>query len=109
MTINAATGVVTWFYPEPADTPHLITIRATNGAGSGTETWHVMYYGGGDMDQDGDVDLIDFLTFAGCFAGGGITTPPASCTPDELECSDLDGDGDVDLADFVTFANSFTG
>lgn len=57
----------------------------------------------GDFDDDGDVDLTDFLTFENCFAGPG-TSPPGGC-----DAADLDFDGDVDLSDFAVFQRAFTG
>jgi hypothetical protein len=59
-----------------------------------------------DFDNDGDVDLTDFLLFAQCF--GGAANPPAPGCPDGLD-ADCDDDGDVDLADFTQLAQSFTG
>ncbi len=57
----------------------------------------------GDLDGDGDVDLIDFSTFSTCFTGPGVTAGP------ECVLADLDSDGDVDLTDFATFSSAFTG
>ena len=48
-----------------------------------------------DYDDDGDVDPVDFGTFAGDFAGG------------TAERSDFDWDGDVDPVDFGSFAGHF--
>ncbi len=39
MSINSSTGEVTWDDPQPADSQHTITIRATNSAGSDDESW----------------------------------------------------------------------
>ena len=58
----------------------------------------------GDLDLDGDVDLADFITFAGCF---GQTMPSGSCSASELWRSDLNQDGEINLIDFVSFANNF--
>jgi len=56
----------------------------------------------GDLDGDGDVDLLDFGIFQANFTG-----PDGSgMTPGD---GDLDGDGDVDLLDFGTFQANFTG
>ena len=108
MQINNATGVVSWAKPRPSAEPYEITIRAVNSTGEGTASWQMTYVGGGDYDGDGDIDLNDFATFAVCFGGPAVTTPPGGCTAEQFECSDIDGDGDVDLADFGTFAVRFT-
>lgn len=39
MTINSASGVVTWPTPTIAGSPHAVTIRATNSAGLDDESW----------------------------------------------------------------------
>ncbi|MGD9715379.1 MAG: hypothetical protein AB7V46_25485, partial [Thermomicrobiales bacterium] len=60
-------------------------------------------YRRGDMDSDGDVDLLDFGEFQLCFTGqDGVAS---------FECrgADFDGDGDVDLVDFGEFLTAFTG
>lgn len=57
----------------------------------------------GDFDGDGDVDIVDFTTFSGCFGGSGEPVQEG------CESADLDGDGDVDIVDFNTFAANFTG
>ena len=55
----------------------------------------------GDFDDDGDVDLDDYMLFE--FAMNGPGQAPGYGDPD------LDGDGDCDLADFAIFAANFTG
>ena len=63
----------------------------------------------GDLDEDGDVDVIDFGTFVDCFGGPENTTPPSGCSPETFDACDLDQDNDVDLGDFTTFQAAFTG
>jgi hypothetical protein len=58
---------------------------------------------GGDFDNDGDVDLIDFGVFQICFTG------PTSNYEAGCECGDFDFDGDLDLVDFGNFSLAFTG
>ncbi len=60
-----------------------------------------------DLNLDGRVDLTDFLTFAACFAGPNVATPPDGCSADDSARADIDRDGDVDLGDFASFATQF--
>ena len=60
----------------------------------------------GDFDEDGDVDLDDFGSFAACY--NGSARPPAPACPPGVD-ADCDGDGDVDLDDFGIFAANYTG
>lgn len=57
-----------------------------------------------DFDCDGDVDLVDFGHFRGCFNG-------SNCPPAGSDCgdADLDFDDDVDLLDFAVFRGCFNG
>ena len=57
----------------------------------------------GDCDEDGDVDLTDFLCFRDCFHGPDHW-PPKAC-----DVVDFDLDGDVDVLDFHAFVQHFTG
>jgi hypothetical protein len=61
----------------------------------------------GDLDGDGDVDLGDFMLFAGALAGPAVWDPPQSCDSTHFIRADLDDDLDVDLADFAGFQQSF--
>lgn len=61
----------------------------------------------GDSNDDGVVDLDDFVILAQCLAGPGEADPPVGCDPYQFRASDLDDDGDVDLADFAAFAVNF--
>jgi hypothetical protein len=56
-----------------------------------------------DLDDDGDVDGNDFLTFSLCF-NDSLNPPQAACPKIK---ADLDGDGDVDGNDFLTFSLCF--
>ena len=54
-----------------------------------------VYDANGDFDADGDVDLVDFAAFQGCFD----STPMATgCVP-----GDMNGDDAIDLNDFEDF------
>ncbi len=58
----------------------------------------------GDIDGDGDVDLIDFASFSACF---GLSAPePPTCDAAAWNASDMDGNGIVNLVDFNTFATN---
>ena len=41
MTIDSSTGVVSWANPVTVDSPHTVTIRATNTAGFDDESWQL--------------------------------------------------------------------
>jgi hypothetical protein len=56
----------------------------------------------GDFDSDGDVDVVDFNTFAACFDGAGQRAE-VGCDP-----CDLDADLDVDCVDWLTFRGAWT-
>ncbi|HUU82100.1 MAG TPA: C25 family cysteine peptidase [Phycisphaerae bacterium] len=57
----------------------------------------------GDLNDDGRVDLADYLGLEGCLTGpeGGVA---GGCGP-----ADFDGDSDVDLWDFAEFSAVFEG
>jgi hypothetical protein len=59
----------------------------------------------GDLDSDGDVDLLDWVSFYPCILGPIGGPVPDTCSG----VSDLDGDGDTDLRDCASFATRFTG
>lgn len=53
-----------------------------------------------DLDNDGDIDIIDFGIFADAF---GSTTGQ----PNYNSVADMEPDGDVDIIDFGVFADNF--
>jgi len=57
-----------------------------------------------DLDDDGDVDLTDFVYFQACFNG-----PNRPYARDGCADADLDRDTDVDVADFSEFQGCFNG
>ncbi len=57
----------------------------------------------GDADDDGDVDLADYLALRACVG------PPGRAPGFACFAFDLDLDGDVDLSDVVTFQTFVTG
>ena len=57
----------------------------------------------GDLDNDCDVDLIDWSRFMNCLIGPGVGAEPA------CRDADLDQDNDVDLKDSALLQSNFTG
>ncbi|MFQ5414846.1 MAG: S8 family serine peptidase [Phycisphaerae bacterium] len=57
----------------------------------------------GDVDTDGDTDLVDFSAYRACLGGPGVPAGPGCST------ADLDEDGDVDMFDFILMQTNFTG
>ncbi len=57
----------------------------------------------GDLDEDGDVDLVDHSSFQKCLTGPGGTASA------ECGAADFDNDNDVDLIDWYGFQAVFTG
>ena len=55
----------------------------------------------GDLDNNGIVNLDDYVIWQNCLEGPGIIVPPACAI------ADCDADQDVDLSDFAIFAESF--
>lgn len=62
----------------------------------------------GDIDDDNDVDLIDFGEFVLCLSGPDADRNPGlrDCAGNCLSTFDCDADRDVDLKDFGQFQNS---
>ena len=58
----------------------------------------------GDAENDGDVDLDDYVILRQCLTGPGEAAPPSPC-----RVMDFDQDGDVDLLDYAGFQAGFTG
>ncbi len=103
MTIDHSTGVVSWLpgvvgYGDPLS--YTVTLRATNTAGSGTESWTVTVKSG-DLNRDGVVTVHDHASMRFCRTGPGRPAWPMCI------CADADDDGDIDLSDFQAFQNVF--
>ncbi|MDX2130741.1 MAG: M12 family metallo-peptidase [Planctomycetota bacterium] len=102
MTINNATGVVTWAAPVLG--VHNITIRATNSAGFDDETWRIEVLPGvpcdPDVNCDGNVDQDDIACLEQAVAGelGCICTDP-----------DFNQDGNVDQDDIDALSQVVAG
>jgi hypothetical protein len=54
----------------------------------------------GDFDEDGDIDIFDFVDFADAY-GSGVGDPNYNAI------GDFDDDGDIDIFDFVQFADVY--
>ena len=57
----------------------------------------------GDAENDGDLDLDDYVILSNCVTGPGVTAPTSPC-----RVMDFDQDGDVDLGDYAGFQAAFT-
>jgi hypothetical protein len=57
-----------------------------------------------DFDADGDVDLVDYGAFLGCYNGPGRPPAAAGC-----DATDFNADGDVDLSDYGEFLDCYNG
>jgi CubicO group peptidase (beta-lactamase class C family) len=101
----SSSGLVTGWTPAHSDIGSVFTfsIKATNSAGSDSESWQLSVQFSADFDGDGDVDQEDFGVFQSCICGS-TEGYSAGCAP-----ADLDGDGDVDLNDWTLFNSCVSG
>lgn len=102
MTIDPATGVVTWPNPLPSARAYTVLLHAANGAGTSTTSWSLSIPVG-DLDGGGTVDRGDISPLGGCLSG------PGSTAGNGCDCADDDADGDIDLRDVGTFQTVFGG
>ncbi len=58
----------------------------------------------GDLDRDGDVDLVDYSRMQECWTGSGGGESRCGCGS-----ADLDADGDVDLGDYAIMLATWSG
>ena len=72
MTINGSTGVVSWANPVVAGSPHTVTIRAANSAGSDQESWQLT------VSATAVVPVIDPIADGSATAGVPYTGPTPS-------------------------------
>ncbi len=101
MTIENATGVVTWPDPLPSETSYTITIGATNAGGNDLETWYLSITGGADINGDTLVDIADLQLFV------SVLLSPETADPASAAACDLNGDGTPDGADLQPFVDCF--
>lgn len=113
VTMTATTNVYTDSCSDPASSisvtvTHNSAVYDCNGNGVLDECETLAP---GDFDNDGQVDLDDYASFAECMAGPDATPGPTlpECVGTYLEAFDCDGDTDVDLADFTAFQEVFGG
>jgi len=99
--INNATGVVSWPNPAPSSTPYTITIRATNGAGNGTQTWKLRV-SSIDIDASGLVNDVDVGVFASVLLG-------VDQDPEHVLRADHNFDGVLNGADVRPFMDCYLG
>lgn len=102
MTINFGTGVVSWPSPDLSTGSHMITIRATNAVGNGTETWVLNVTGDANVDGDADIDLDDVNVFANVLIG-------TDTDPNHIAAADLNGSGAPDGDDIQSFLDCLFG
>jgi hypothetical protein len=60
-----------------------------------------------DLDQDGDVDQVDFALWQLCYTGTG--DPNNTFDRTKCKCVDRNRDGSVDLTDLAVFADCAIG
>lgn len=98
MTVDHATGVVSWPDPVPSASPYTIAIRATNAQGNGTVSWQLTV-AGGDLTGDSQIDAADVAPFVSVLLGQ---------SPMNL-AADMNCDGAVDGRDVGAFVAVLTG
>ncbi len=62
-----------------------------------------------EAGDGGDVDIIDFSAFSGCFNGPNNPWPGPPIDSNKCRCFDIARDGDVDILDFGAFSQCFNG
>ncbi len=114
MTVNAATGVVTWSPVRCSATPHAITVRATNAVGSGSVTWHLTATPcGGDANCDGSINWRDIDYFIAAMNDNQSAWRalfPGGSPPCVFANNDVNGDGHVnwrDIDPLIGYMNTF--
>jgi hypothetical protein len=96
MTINFATGVVSWPEPTVAGSPHTVTIRAENAVGSDDDTWLLTV-----VTEGGDIaPLINEIADASINAGFAYTglTPSLSQGTEPVTWSLVEGPVGMEIA-----------
>jgi hypothetical protein len=78
----------------------IISVTATDGTDSLSQSWTVTKVLLGDFDGSNAVDFSDFLTFVGAFG-------KTSADPTFNASADINGNGTVDFPDFLTFVRFF--
>lgn len=65
MTINTATGVVSWPNVPPVEGPHAVTIRASNPAGDDTESWQIIVRVIPELAPIADIEIAEGDPYVG--------------------------------------------
>lgn len=108
MTIDHATGVVTWDRPRYSALPYAVQIRATNAIGNGTWSWSLHVTGlVGDLNCDGAITFADINPFVAALSGEA--TYFAEYPDCEPRLGDCNGDGVVGFADINAFVALLSG
>ncbi|MBN1763785.1 MAG: hypothetical protein JW860_00880 [Sedimentisphaerales bacterium] len=78
MTIDAATGVVSWPAPQTAGSPHTVTIQADNPVGFDDESWQLDVMDPPVIAPVPDETITEYLTYSGATPDLEQGTPPVT-------------------------------
>lgn len=90
-------GVYVWVAPSD-----------NTGEGPPSKAWWINIWGA-DVNHNGQIDSIDFLHFARCYANGSPAAVVPGNEPMTCESSDVNNSGAVDAMDFLLWSGSANG